>query len=94
VKKFEANVFELVQPPMLGVVKDLSSRGLSVQVPNPVELNALVQIELNGIVLAGTVRHLRKDEDGYVMGVRLQHSLQKLEQLRSYNRVVTDQARA
>lgn len=86
-------MLELTQAPLVGLVQDLSTRGLCLQLASPVTPNSLVQIEVNGVSLLGCVRHIRLDKQSYVVGVQLQHSIRKLDQLREYNRLVLEEAK-
>ena len=52
-------------------VLDVSKSGMRLKLSSPLAPGTLVQVELKNLVATGTVRHCRRDEEEYSMGIEL-----------------------
>lgn len=52
-------------------VLDVSKSGMRLNISAPLAPGTLVQVELKNLVATGAVRHCRRDEEGYSMGIQL-----------------------
>ena len=76
------------QPAISGVVKDVSNRGLCLDVPLPLPGGTLVRVETGDMLMLGEVCHCEPDGDRYTAGVILKQSLSSLRELERVNRRV------
>ena len=56
-------------------IKNVSPRGVGLELQGPVAVGAALKIELDDALLLGEVIYCREDEASYYVGVELEHSL-------------------
>jgi hypothetical protein len=62
-------------------VRNVSARGIGIELQGPVAVGAALKIEIDDTLLLGEVIYCRQDEACFYVGVELEHSLCGLEAL-------------
>ena len=62
-------------------IKNLSGRGIGLELDGPVAAGTALKVELEDSLLLGEVIYCRRDEDSYYVGVELEHALCGLAEL-------------
>jgi len=77
---------------LLGRIINYSSHGMSLSIAKPVPVGAAVKIEWSHTLLLGEVIDCRRDEDGYAIGLELEHALYNTAELAKLAKRILDEA--
>jgi hypothetical protein len=75
-------------------VKNISGRGIGLELEGPVAPGAAVKIEMEDALLLGEVIYCRQDEASFYLGVELEHALTGLAELSRMVNAFGDPARS
>lgn len=62
-------------------LRNLSGRGMSLLLEGPVPVGTAVRVEIGDRLLLGEICHVREEANGFLTGLRLQHSLTSMTDL-------------
>ena len=70
------------------IVQSLAREGILLETLHDVELTAAVEVRVNGRTVLGEVIHRRRDDKHWLIGVKLNHSLDDSELSRTVERML------
>jgi hypothetical protein len=74
-------LFGEVEVRLPGRIRNVSGRGMGLEVAQPVSIGAPLKIEASDSLLLGEAIYCRADGDGFYVGVELEHALHDLVEL-------------
>ncbi|MEP7353420.1 MAG: PilZ domain-containing protein [Acidobacteriota bacterium] len=87
-------VLALLQAPTEGTIANVSTRGLALRLHEPIPTESWVQVSVKDTTLVGQVQYCGAAGHGHMIGVEIQHSLKRLEQLRKLNKLIAEETDA
>jgi hypothetical protein len=70
------------------VAVDMSGSGMRIVSPQPVSYQAAVKVQAGDILLLGEVIRVQESDQGHVLALKLQHSLDSLSDLHRLNQAL------
>lgn len=84
----QGHIYELAAEPLQATLVDISTRGAAAETSSPVKKGTRVCLSCGELELVGIVVRCERSGSKFVLGLELEHSLQRIQQLRQLNRVL------
>ena len=75
----------MANPPMEGQILEISGTGLRVRVHSAIPYDAPIRVDANDVMMLGEVTRCEPDDDAFIVGIQLSHSLAALPELQKLN---------